>query len=200
MALTTSEIESLRHHLGYGNIGAAGAPYSPDTFLELFSQVVSPNLSTGTETSATTAIAAGATVSVTPVSMTGILAYGTLVVDVGDEAEAVVVKAVSGSAFTAKFAKAHASTGYPVATMSGLARLRLLLWDADASWRSMTDWALTDQAGVKRADEVEFFGGGWYLKDRVGHYRSIVSSIASLVQVPPKWASGGRGSSRLEAY
>lgn len=200
MALTTEEIESLRFHLGYGNIGAMGAPYTPDTFLEIFSQVVSPNLSTGTETSATTAITAGATVVVTPAAMTDIAAYGTLVVDVGEDAEVVVVKAVTVSTFTAAFAKAHSSAGYPIATMSGTARLRMLLWDADAAWKVLNSKGIISRAGIKKVDEVEFFEDGAYMSERVSQYVNIVTSIAALVQVAPNWAETKSGRCRLEAY
>lgn len=201
MALTTAELDSLRHHLGYGNLSVHAEPYTPDTYYEVFSGIVSPNLSTGTETSATTAITAGATTTVTPASMDDIVAYGQLVVDVGTDAEVVIVKAVTSTTFTAHFAKAHATTGYPIATMSGLARLRLLLWDADAAWRAMTDGVVGSSAGIKQVDEIEFFQGMQVLKGKVDHYKAIVSAISTLVQVPPQWATGGGGGpGRLEAY
>jgi hypothetical protein len=199
MALSTSEIESLRHHLGYGNIGALAAPYTPDGFLELFTDVIAPNLSVGTETSATTAITAGATVVVTPVVMTDITAYSTLVVDTGEQSEAVIVKAVTATTFTASFAKSHASSGYPVATMSGTARLRLLLWDADVAWRALSSPGLSATLGLKSVDEVHFFGNGSAtLTSKTTHYNTICQAIASLVQVAPRWAGGDN--SRLEAY
>lgn len=200
MALSTAEQESLRFHLGYGNIGSAGAPYSPDGYQELIDQVVSENLSTGTETSATTAITAGSTTTVTPVAMTGITANVTLVVDVGDEAEVIVVKAVTGSTFSAKFDKAHTSAGYPISTMCGVARCRMLLWDADRAWGKLSELGIVSRAGIKQVDEIEFFGGGTYLEERTSHYVNIVKSLSALVQVAPKWASTRGGSCRLEAY
>jgi hypothetical protein len=200
MALSTEEIESLRFHLGYGNIGAMGAPYTPDNFLELFTQVISPNLSTGTETSATTVVTAGTTATVTPVAMTGISSYVTLVVDVGEEAEVIIVKATTATTFAAKFEKAHTSAGYPVATMSGTARLRMLLWDADAAWKVLNSKGVISRAGIKVVDEIEFFGDGAFMQERVSQYTNIVTSISALVQVAPKWAENSRVSSRLEAY
>lgn len=200
MALTTAELDSLRNHLGYGNIATAAEPYTPDTFYEVFSGIVSPHLSTGTETSATTTIEARSTTTVTPASMTGIAVYGQLVVDVGEQAETVIVKAVTATTFTAYFTKAHTG-GYPIATMSGLARLRLLLWDADVAWQQIADRFAGKSAGIKKADEVEFFQGMEVLKGRADHYKSIVWQIAQLVQVPPKWAEQkGGGSVRLSAY
>lgn len=200
MTLSTAELDSLRHHLGYGNLSTAAEPYTADTYYEVFSGIVSPNLSTGTETSSVTAVTAGTTQAITVVSATGIAVYGQLVVDVGDQAESVLVKAVSGTSVTAHFLKAHAATGYPVATMSGLARLRLLLWDADAAWRALTDLGIGATSGIKKVDEVEFFQGTMVLSGRLEHYKSIVCSIASLVQVPPQWAEAQAGGARLAAY
>lgn len=195
--LTDSEIESLRFHLGYGNIGADGAPYTQDSFLEVFQGVVAPNLSTGEETESSTAITAGSVTTVTPVSMTGITAYSSLVVDTGEQAETVMVRSVGIATFSAYFAKAHSGT-YPIATMCGVARLRMLLWDADAAWRALNSQSIGSAVGLKKVDEVEFFGSESQLDGRSEHYKSIVQSIAYLVQVPPKWANGC--SNRLEAY
>lgn len=200
MTLSTTELDSLRHHLGYGNLSTAAEPYTADTYFEVFAGVVSPNLSTGNETSSTTAVIANTTQVITVVDATGISVYGQLVVDVGDQAETVLVKAVSGTNITAHFVKAHAASGYPVATMSGLARLRMLLWDADAAERAMMDGAVGSSAGLKKVDEVEFFGGAWVLRGRLDHYRAIVEQIARLVQVPPQWAEASSGAQRLAAY
>jgi hypothetical protein len=71
--------------------------------------------------------------------MTGIAVYGRLVVDADEAAEVVTVKAVTASTFVAAFKKAHAASGYPIATDSGVARLRLLLNDADKAFATMTD-------------------------------------------------------------
>jgi hypothetical protein len=199
MALSTSEIESLRHHLGYGNIGATAGAYSPDGFRDLFTDVISPTLSTGTETTATTAVTAGSTTTVTPAAMTDISANVALVVDTGSQAESVIVKATTATTFTAYFEKAHTAAGYPIATMSGLARLRLLLWDADKAWMGLNSSSVGNTAGIKRVDEIEFFGKGQaVLKGKSEHYKSIVWSISHLVQVAPRWAE--RGGTRLEAY
>lgn len=193
MALSDSEIESLRYHLGYGNIGLGVSMYTPDGFKELFDQIIAPYLTGDTETTATTSIVAGTSATVTPVSMTGIVPYAKLVIDVGDDVELVMVRSVSVSAFTAKFAKAHPSTGYPVALMGGHARLRLLLNQADNAWQAMQDPSVGATAGLKQVDkgDVEWFQGFQVLKDRLKHYQAIVGQIASLVRVEPV----GRGSS-----
>jgi hypothetical protein len=199
MALTAGEVEALRRHLQYGNIGVGAYPNTPDGFYEVFYDVISPYLSTGTETSATTAIAANTTTTVTPASMTGIAVYGRLVVDADEAAEVVTVKAVTASTFVAAFKKAHAASGYPIATDSGVARLRLLLNDADKAFATMTGSTITSSAGLKSVGRgaVEWFGAGAVLSAVQQQYRAILDQIASLVQVP---VNGDGRTTRLEMY
>lgn len=201
-AVSDAEREALRFHLCYGNVSVSGYPYTPDGFIELFRDVVQPNLTTGEETTATTAIAAGAVVTVTPVAMTGISVYSRLMVDVGDAAEIVVVKAVTGSTFSAAFVNAHTSTGYPVAVFSAVARLRMLLHSADRAWAGVQGTDVGADAGIKKVDETEFYQGGKggvVLEGLTRQYETIVASISSLVRVPVANGGGGR-CTQLEAY
>lgn len=189
MSLNTAEIESVRFHLGYGNVGNDALPYTDDGFWSIFDSIVSPYLGTGTETSATTAVTAKTTATITPASMTGIEVYGQLVLDVAEQAEVVVVKAVTATTFTAYCVKAHAATGYPIATMSGKARLRILLHEADLAWRAMTDIGVAKTAGLKSVDkeDVVWFEGRRVSRERFDHYRSVSCSISSLVRVPSRY-------------
>ncbi len=200
MALTSSEIESLRFHLGYGNIDVGAYPYTPDGFKAIFDQVIAPYLTGDTGTTATTPVTAGTNTAVTPVSMTGIVPYAKLVVDVGDDVEMVVVRSVTGSSFTARFNKAHPSSGYPIALMGGHARLRLLLNQAESAWQAMQDPSVGATAGLKQVDkgDVEWFQGFQVLKDRLAHYRAIVDQISSLVRVPI--VGSARGTQTLSIY
>ena len=199
MALTAGEVEALRRHLQYGNIGVGAYPNTPDGFYEVFYDVISPYLSTGTETSATTAITANTTTTVTPASMTGIAVYGRLVVDADEAAEVVTVKAVTATTHVAAFKKAHAASGYPIATDSGVARLRLLLNDADKAFATMTGSTITSSAGLKSVGRgaVEWFGAGAVLSAVQQQYRAILDQIAGLVQVP---VNGDGRTTRLESY
>lgn len=204
MALTDAEIQSLRYHLGYGVLNGLSADlYTGDGYLALFEDVVRDSLETAEETTGTTTVAADATTAVTVASITGITARAQLVIDVGDDVEVVVVRSVSGSTFTAKFAKAHTQP-YPVAVMSGEARLRMLLWDADVAWQKCQASGITDASGLKSLDN-----GGIVWKDgtdssvlaeTLAHYRSIVMAISSLVRVPPAWAKAKAACGTLEAY
>jgi len=136
--------------------------------------------------------------------MTGIAVYGQLVVGVGDQAEVVVVSAAAATTFTAYFTKAHAATGYPITTMCGLARLRLLLWQADAAWQVIQSQSVAGTSGLKSVDkgDVVWKDGGstnGALQGRMTHYKTIVQSISSLVRVPVRGASDAKRV-MLEAY
>ncbi len=198
--LTDEEIEAVRRRLGYGNILIGGEPYTPDGFLSLFVNVIAVYLSTAEETTATTAITANSITVVTPVSMTGIAANVRLIVDVAEDAEIVVVKATTLTTFTARFAKAHTTAGYPIAVQSGLAMLRYLLHQADLAWQKMLDTKVGNSAGLKQLarGDIEWFGPGWVLKELVNHYRAIVWEIARLIRVAPLEGCGQIH--QLEAY
>lgn len=198
MALTDSEIQSLRRHLGYGNIDIGAYPNTPDGFLELFEQVVAPNLQTGPQTSSTSAVSVGIA-TVTPADMSGIVPNARLIIDTGDDAEIVDVKAVSVTDFVARFTKAHDSSGYPIAVVSGESMLRYLLRSADIAWEKLQSPTISRTAGLKSVGkgEVEWFQGGWVLRDTLAHYRSICTQISDLVRVKPR-RSGSKNT--LSAY
>lgn len=204
MTLSTAEIESLRYHLGWGNVGVAAYPYTPDGFFEVFSQVVSPHLSTATETTATTAITAGATATVTPVSMTDIVVGAQLVVDVGDAAEIVWVRSVAASTFTASFTLAHPASGYPVMLMCGKARLRYTLAVCDRLWTRMQSATVSGSLGIKQLGqgEIEWFGPSAVYQGLLTQYLGAVQSLSTITRVPinPDTRARPGGSTRLEAY
>ncbi|MGK3981317.1 hypothetical protein WMF38_57500 [Sorangium sp. So ce118] len=200
--LTDAEIEELRWHLGWGNISVGGYPHTPDGYFEAIRNVVAEYLTTEDETSATTAITANSTTTVEPVSMTGIAANVRLLVDVGDEAEVVVVKAVTDTAFVAKFAIAHAASGYPVAVYSGLARLRYLLHQANKAFTTLTGNTITKSAGLKSVGRgaVEWYGNGAQFQAIQQHYRGIVNQLSALVRVPVNDELWGGPLHQMEAY
>jgi hypothetical protein len=203
MTLSTAEIESVRFHLGYGNVAVGALPYTDDGYWSVFDQLVSVYLGTGTETSATTAITSGSTTEVTPAAMTGIAVYGQLVVDTADQAEVVVVKATTISTFTAYFAKAH--TAYPISTMCGKARLRMMLHDADTAWRALGAVSVGASGGLKSVDKGDVVwqdasgSSNQAVAGRMAHYGAICRSISALVRVPLR-GSGNSGAVMLEAY
>ncbi len=202
MTLSTAEIESVRFHLGYGNVAVGALPYTDDGYWSVFDQLVSVYLGTGTETSSTTAITAGSTTTVTPAAMTDIVVYGQLVVDTAEQAECVTVKAVTLTTFTAYFAKSHSS--YPISTMCGKARLRLLLHDADIAWRALGMASVGSAGGLKSVDKGDVVwqdnaSANPAVAGRMAQYAAICRSISALVRVPLR-GSGNSGAVMLEAY
>jgi len=203
VTLSTKEIAAVRRHLGYGNLTVAALPYTPDGYWEQFNNIVSPYLETGVETTSTTATTAGSVQTITVADGSAFSVYDSIIVDNGEQAEITVLKAVSGNSLTAYFAKAHTAAGYPVATDSGKARLRLLLHEADNAWSSLFDQSVGKTSGIKSVDkdDVVFFDGQSVLKGRLEHYRSIVTAISSLVRVPYLWHFNGRNcGSSVELY
>lgn len=204
MSLSTAEIESLRFHLGYGQVAIAN-PYTPDGFLEVFAQVVAPNLGTGTETTASTAVIAGSSTTITPVSMADIVVSAQLVVDVGEACEIVWVRSVTSTTFTAAFTLAHPASGYPVLVMSGKARLRFLLGVCDRLWQKMQSPDVSDSLGIKQLGrgEIEWFGTTAVYDALSTQYLSTVNQLSSVVRVPVNEDTRSprrSGSDDLEAY
>ena len=193
-------------HLGYGALSTVALPYTPDGFWTVFGTVVSNAIGTGTETTGSTATTAGAVTTITVTDASAFGVYEEAVIDVGDNAEIVQVQAsVTGGpeTITARFEKVHTAAGYPVATQSGKARLRLLLHDANQAWRSLTDSSAGMTAGIKSVDkeDVVFFDGMSVSRGRLNHYKSIVAALSQLVRVPSAWVWGGAsGCARVEAY
>lgn len=201
MSLSVAEIESVRFHLGWGNISAGASPYSSDGFLDVFNGIVGPYLTTSTEATAAQAIASKTTAVVTPSVMTLIVLGCQLVCDVGDAAEIVMVKAVSPTTFTASFVKAHDVTGWPVLVMCGKARLRYLLHSAETVWARMQGTAVSGSLGIKQLGqgEIEWFSASAVYQSLAGQYLGIVNAISQLLHVPMNDAL--RAPSRaLEAY
>jgi len=204
VTLSTSEIDSLRFHLGYGNLTDNASLYTADGFQMVFEQVISPNLSTGTEDASTTAVVAGSTTVITLTDASEFVIYSKAMIDVGDDAEIVVVKAqVTGGpeTITAKFAKAHGAAGYPVATMSGKARLRFMLSEAERLWEDISGKSVTATAGIKSIGrgQVEWFANGSALRSKVKQYQELQRQIATLCRVAPD-DTFGKGSCSLSLY
>lgn len=200
MPATDDQIEALRYHLGYGNIGVGGYPYTPDGFKELFEQVIQPNITEGAETTSTTAISAAGIATVTPASMTGLATHVALIVDVGDDEERVEVRSVTATTFTARFAKAHAVPGWPIAVASGLTRLRSLLREADRLNAEVTGASTTETAGLKSVGRgaIEWYPGGAVMAEKAKQYIAVVGELSTLVRVEPL-RSPRRGVTKLEA-
>lgn len=165
MALLTSELARLKYELGFSLVDVGAEPYIGISVL--FEQVIQPHILGGASTTSTTPVTAATTptgVTLTLASATGFAAFARVIVDVDDAQEAATVQAVSGSTISVRLRKAHSGT-YPVTVEGPESIIRALLQklqaidglgDADAG---AVAEALAS-AGIKKVDEVEFFGGG----------------------------------------
>jgi hypothetical protein len=204
MALTDSEVESLRFFLGWGNLNVRAYPYTPDGWWEALYGVVRENLTEGAETTASVAIAAAGIVTVTPTSMTDIVTHARLVIDVGDDEETVTVRATTATTFSARFALAHAAP-FAICVESGVTRCRQLLAKAYAVLSTIVGSKITSSAGLKMVGqgEVEWFGPSAVLTATGSQLDAIRRELSSLVRIPLREEYEGecRGPVRmLETY
>lgn len=163
MALLTSEIQRIRYELGY-NVVQIANPYI--TTFALFESVIQQYVQGGATTTSSTAVTAATTptpVALTLASATGVSVGDTLVVDVDDRQERAIISALSGAVATVALSKAHSGT-YPVTVEGGEAIVRQILRQLAIFTGEGGDDGLLAQAaagaGVKKVDEIEFFGGG----------------------------------------
>jgi len=156
LALLDSELARIRYELGYHLIGLQGEPYI--TYIQLFQQVVKPYLEAGASTTSSTAVTASDTpapVTLTLASATGFTALDRAVVDVDSRQEVATIQSVSGSTITLMLSLAHTGT-YPVSVEGGEAIIRQLLKQLHLVAIAVGE--AVDASGVKRVDEIEFFG------------------------------------------
>lgn len=168
MALTTSELRRIKSELGYNVLASGAEPYIG--VHAVFEQVVQTYMTAGASTTSSTAVTAASAptpVTLTLASATGFAAFDRVVVDVDDRMEVATVSVVSGSTIVLLLSKAHSGT-YPVQVEGGEGLVRQILHRIDLLQRpgGMIEKAVTT-AGVKKADEVEFFGTGTEGRSRI---------------------------------
>lgn len=185
MALTESEVESLRFFLGWGNLNVRAYPYTRDGWWEALYGVVRENLTEGAETTSSVAIAAPGIVTVTPASMTDIVTHARLVIDVGEDEETITVRSTTPTTFSARFALAHAAD-YSIAVESGVTRCRQLLTKAYSVLSVLVGTKITSSAGLKMVGqgEVEWFGPTAVLTSTGSQLDAIRRQLSSLVRIP----------------
>jgi hypothetical protein len=200
MALLASELQRIKYELGFPVLDTGAEPYIG--IAAIFDRVVQPYLSAGAVTTSATSVAASTTPTLRTLTLgdaTGVSAACTLVVDIDGSQERGTVTSVSGSTVTLPLTKAHAGT-YPVTVEGGesivrdiLRKLRLV---------ELRQEEAMDHAGIKKADEVEFFGntgsgGSTVFSDLAKqreHWRNELSRVLGI-----RGMSRGGGST-LEVY
>lgn len=207
MALLDSEIVRIRYELGYNTVAAGAEPYL--SIAAVFDVVIKDFITTAAATTSTTAVTAATAptpVAITLASATGFAANDRINIDVDSRRETALVQSISGAIITVLLSKAHSGT-YPVGVESGETIVREImrkLIDLDSRLGSSSSSA----AGIKRVDEIEFFGetlsGG--MSTVAGNLESLRTlwrdELASACGVTNLWRvkPGGVGGLSTEAY
>lgn len=176
--LTDGEMSRIRAEI-FDNVLSVGA--IPWIDVRSIYDVIEANVvsSSVTPTTSTTAVTSPGAVVLTLASVVGLSSGSRVVLDVDAAREVVTVRAVSGSTISVVATKTHAGT-YPVEVESALTIVRGVLADLEAI--DLQERLAIPQAGVKRVDEIEFFGaaeGGSAHASLTRHRNSLRSRLAS---------------------
>lgn len=158
MSLTTAELRRIKYELGYNVLASGAEPYIG--VHAVFEQVIATYMTGGASTTSATAVTAATTatpVTLTLTSATGFAAGDRVVVDVDDRQETVTVQSLSGTSMVVQLRLTHSGT-YPVVQEGGESIVRELLGRLRVVAAQIGDSATS--AGIKRVDDVEFFGDG----------------------------------------
>ncbi len=157
MALLTSELRRIRDELGYNVLQAGAEPYIQTQ--AVFDQVIALYMQAGAASTSMTVVTAATSptlVSLTLASATGFTAGDNVAVDVDSRYEQARIESVSGSTIALLLSLAHSGT-YAVSVEGGEMIVREKLREI-ARVREAISTAV-DVAGLKRADEVEWYPG-----------------------------------------
>jgi hypothetical protein len=157
VALLDSEIQRIRFELGYTVLGVNSEPYVE--YFGTIDRIVALYLNAGATTTSTTTVAVSDTLTqrtLTLASATGFVAGATIYVDVLPQQERAVVQSISGSNVVVYLQKAHVGL-YPVTVDGGESIIREKLAQLYAIDEKLS--AALNTAGLKRVDDIEFYGG-----------------------------------------
>lgn len=206
MALTDAEIQRIRYELGYPNLNTAAEPYIG--IVAVFTQVIQPYTLSGASTTSSTPVTAASTP--TPQSLlladpTGFTAGAVVIVDVDSRQERATIQSLAGSSATVQLSLAHSGT-YPVTVEGGESIIRDILKELRFVADAISN--LKDRVGLKRADEIEFFGGGQTLAsqgiDPMTHTLNLREywrdELARCLGIPRLNAKVGGGGAEIGVY
>jgi hypothetical protein len=200
MALLPSELVRLRYELGYNLLTVGAEPWIG--VASAFDNVIGPYLRSGASTTSSTAVVAASAPTPTPITLadaTGFDVGARVVVDVDARQEIVTVQSISGLIITVVLKNAHTGS-YPVTVEGGESIVRDIL----TKLRNVSDKleSASTKAGIKRVDEIEFFGDSRSdtvfsnLRRQREYWRDELSSAIGLAR---RNQSGG-GGSRVSVY
>lgn len=165
--LSQADLQRIKFELGFNMLTVGAEPYLGIT--RYFEQIVQSFINSGVLTSSSTVVAASPTVpaavSLTLTSPTGgaqppgaLAVLDHVIVDVDAAQEFATVMSITSNSITVQLSKAHGAGGaYPIEQEGGEALVRIHL----NYLRKIADriQRFGARAGIKKTDEVEFFGG-----------------------------------------
>ncbi len=204
--LTDDELARIKSEVFDNLLGVGAIPYFD---VRTLYPVLRDNVESSdvASTTSSTSVSTVGAVTLTLASATGYAAGQRIVLDVDDQRETVTIRSVSGSTVSVMCRKTHSGT-YPVEVESALTLVRGYI--SDLITLEQIERGAFETAGVKRVDEIEFFGateGGSKLaqvnltRDRL---RAKLASALNLTRVMGEMkaradaANGGGGA--FEAY
>ena len=205
MGLSQGELQRIKAELGFTQLAIGAEPTVGIT--RYFEQIVQPYLDAGYTTSTNTMVAAVASgspavpVALTVASPTGFAVLGRVIVDVDDLQETATVRSIVGNTITVALKLAHTGT-YPVVVEGGESLVREYLQRCRKVAVLIEKFG--GRAGIKKADDVEFFGsergglsGLGTLEQLQRHLRkelcTLLFGVGSINQI-------GGGGSRMSVY
>lgn len=202
MALLDSEVARIKYELGYNLLTVGAVPYIG--VAAIFEQVIQPYLGAGASTTSSTTVSAASTatpVTLTLTSGTGFESGSRVVIDVDGRQEVVTAQNVSGASLTVLLSKAHTGT-YPVTVEGGESMVREVIGRLRTVGEKIASAAT--KAGIKRVDEVEFFGSA--SSGMSGVFRELTrqrdswrDELAALLGVS-RLNGGGGGATTVSLY
>lgn len=211
MALLASELARLKYELGFNLVGAGAEVYIGHAVL--FEQVIQPYLDGGASTTSSTTVVAADEPSVTTLvlaSAVGVSAGDAVIIDVDSRQERATVRSLTGLSIGVLLTKAHTGT-YPVTVEGGESLIRAILQKLQALSGLGVDGGVGGAmgegigvAGIKRIDDIEFFGtGGWSSSQMASYIRQRDywrDELASALGIERLNGGGGGGGSDMAVY
>jgi hypothetical protein len=184
VALLDSEIQRIRHELGYSVLTVSAEPYIG--FVSLFTQIIQPYTQSGASTTSSTAVTAAyefAPVTLTLANPAGFNVGDRVVVDIDDRQEIVTAQNLVGSNLTVLLMKAHTGT-YPISVEGGESIIREILGHIRRTKAKMAESYGT--GSLKSVDEISFHAAGsgqtqfGILGDELSYWRDELASALGI--------------------
>lgn len=156
MALTDDELQRVRAELDDNVLAIGALPYVGHRHIyDVIQDYVAASAVAATSSSTTVATTGPATLTLG--TTTGLLVGTKVQLDADDVRETVTVRAIAGATISVVCRKLHSGT-YPVEVESAQTLIRGALSDLVVLQDLINEAAAS--AGIKKVDEVEFFGDG----------------------------------------